>query len=86
MVKGRGWWEEPVPVMLGDGGTIHNVSNNLQAANILLHHWPKNNGRNHLAARKLVLAAMENLHDRVKLAEARNAFAQAAKEAKILVK
>ena len=64
---------------------IDHVSNNLQAANILLHHWPKRTGNDHLAARKAVLAAMENLHDRVLLAEARKAFTRAAKDADILI-
>jgi hypothetical protein len=79
-----GWWGSPVPVGLGSGFTVHHVSNNLQAADILLNRWPAQGGTKHRAARQAVLNAMERAHDRMLLEKARNAFADAAKEADIL--
>jgi hypothetical protein len=86
MEVARGMWEKPVPVVLGSIGTIRNVDNNLKAASVLLHHWPSRPGGKHWAARRALLAAMQDAEDRRLLARARKAFTQAAKEADILVK
>lgn len=85
MAPERGWWDEPVKVMLGKSVTVHHVSNNLQAADILLHKWPTKGGAKQRAAREAVLKAMERTQDRVTLAKAQKAFAEAAKEADILI-
>ena len=80
-----GWWDGTVKVMLGKGFTVHNVNNNHQAADILLHKWPTKGGAKQHAARQAVLKAMESAHDRLALARAQKAFAEAAKEADILI-
>jgi hypothetical protein len=79
------WWDGTVPVMLGNSVTVHHVSNNLQAADILLHKWPTKGGAKQRAAREAVLKAMERARDRVALSTAQKAFAEAAREADILV-
>ncbi|MEQ1955982.1 DUF982 domain-containing protein [Mesorhizobium yinganensis] len=85
MVAG-GWWDGTVKVMLGrNGSTLHHVTNNYQAADILLHKWPTKGGAKQRAAREAVVKAMERAHDRMALAKAQKAFAEAAKEADILV-
>jgi hypothetical protein len=81
----RGWWDGAVPVMLGTGVTVHHVNNNMQAADILLNKWPTNGGARHREARAAVLAAMERSRDRLALAKAQKAFAEAAREADILI-
>ncbi|MFI0847338.1 DUF982 domain-containing protein [Mesorhizobium sp. IMUNJ 23232] len=53
----RGWWDAPVPVLLGSGFTVHHVNNNHQAADILLNRWPAQGGAKHRAARQAVLSA-----------------------------
>jgi ElaB/YqjD/DUF883 family membrane-anchored ribosome-binding protein len=85
MALERGWWDEPVRVMLGTSVTVHHVSNNLQAADILLHKWPTKGGAKQRAAREAIVKAMERAHDRMALAKAQKAFAEAAKEADILI-
>ncbi|WP_442583768.1 DUF982 domain-containing protein [Mesorhizobium sp. ASY16-5R] len=71
--------------MLGKSFTVHNVNNNHQAADILLHKWPTKGGAKQRAAREAVVKAMEQAHDRMSLAKAQKAFAEAAKEADILI-
>ncbi|MFI0844478.1 DUF982 domain-containing protein [Mesorhizobium sp. IMUNJ 23232] len=85
MAKHRGWWDQPVTVMLGNSVAVLHVNNNLQAADILLHKWPVKRGAKQRAAREAVMEAMENAHDRMALAKAQKAFAEAAKEADILI-
>jgi hypothetical protein len=80
-----GWWDGAVPVTLGSRFTVYRVNNNHQAADILLNRWPTKGGAKHRAARAAVLAAMERTKDRMALAKAQKAFAEAAKEADILI-
>ena len=80
-----GWWHGAVPVMLGASYAVYHVNNNLQAADILLNRWPAKGGAKHRAAREAVLVAMERTKDRVAVAKAQKAFAEAAKEADILI-
>ena len=80
-----GWWDETVKVVLGRSGSpLHNVNNDHQAADILLHKRPMRGGAKQRAAREAFLRAMERAHDRIALAKAQKAFAEAAKEADIL--
>jgi hypothetical protein len=83
-VPERGWWDAPVPVVLGGGVTVHHVNNSLPAADILLNRWPAKGGAKHRAVRQAVLSAMERAHDPMLLEKARKAFSGAAKEADIL--
>ncbi|WP_442582522.1 tyrosine-type recombinase/integrase [Mesorhizobium sp. ASY16-5R] len=52
MATEGGWWDGTVPVMLGNSVTVHHVSNNRQAADILLHKWPIKGGAKQRAARE----------------------------------
>jgi hypothetical protein len=78
----RHWWNKPVPIHLRVGGaSIQNVSNALQAAELLLNRWPID-GRKALAARRACLQVLEGVR---KAEVARNAFEAAAAEADILL-
>lgn len=79
----RGWWKQPVPVLLSGVATVTNVSNTHQAARVLLQDWPMEPGPKHLAARRAVLKAMESALDAKRQAAARTAFEEAAREAGI---
>jgi len=57
-VRGRGWFPSTLPVLDNRLGVIRNVSNANQAADVLLHRWPPNPGKSHLAARRAVLEAL----------------------------
>lgn len=83
MTLERGWWDEPVPVALRGVAAITKVNNTRQAADVLINKWPTAPGPKHLAARKAVLRAMKSALDAKQQAEARKAFAEAAKEAGI---
>lgn len=80
-----GWWDSTVPVTLGSRFTAYRVNNNHQAADTLLNRWPIEGGAKHRAARAAGLAAMERTEDRMALAKAQKAFAEAAKEPDILI-
>ncbi|MFI0848656.1 hypothetical protein [Mesorhizobium sp. IMUNJ 23232] len=53
MAPERGWWDEPVKGMLGKSVTVHHVSNNLQAADILLHNGRRRAARSSVQRAKL---------------------------------
>lgn len=76
-----GWFDKPVPVSLGISGDVHNVSNARQAADILLHNWPDAGTKKHRDARQACLEVLQGLK---KPEVAREAFAEAAREAGIL--
>ncbi|MFI0849143.1 DUF982 domain-containing protein [Mesorhizobium sp. IMUNJ 23232] len=80
-----GWWQSPVPVMLRNSATVLLVNNNLQAADILQHRWPTKGGSKQRAACEAVMEALEQARDQMALAKAQKAFAEAAKEADILI-
>lgn len=81
-----GQFSPPVRVSLGRAGNVaHSVTSPEKAAEILLTDWPTNWTAKHLAARKAVLKAMESAYTAATLARARDAFAEAADEAGILL-
>ncbi len=79
-----GWWDRPIRVDIGAGKAV-NVSNNEQAAQILLGEWPGDTGARHLRAREAVLRALERPDDPGPSIAAQRAFAAAAEEAHILL-
>ncbi len=83
MAVERGWWDQGVKVVLRGDAAHTIVSNTHQAGRILLEDWPADPGPKHLQARRAVLRAMEKALDRRRQADARDAFAEAAKEAGI---
>jgi hypothetical protein len=76
-------FDEPVRILTGRAKSVaRQVRSTAEAANYLLHDWPVEGGRKHLAARKACLQVLEGL----KASHvARKAFAVAAEEAEILV-
>lgn len=78
------WWDRPVRVMIRPN-LIYNVASSRKAAELLLNAWPSIRGRRHLAARKAVLRAMEHAEDEAARDAAILAFADAAREAGILM-
>ena len=81
-----GQFSPPVRVLLGRAGNVaHAVTSPEKAAEILLTGWPVNWTSKHLAARKAVLQAMESTYTAATVARARQAFAEAADEAGILL-
>lgn len=79
-----GSWNAPVRVSL-DGRTAINVSGNEQAARVLLGEWPFEPGPKHLQARQTLLQSLEHPDDAAALEAARKAFAEAAREADVLL-
>lgn len=78
----RGWFDEPVPVILPCNPDVtYNVTGLFQAVDILLNKWPTNGGSAHFRAREACMAAMEGT---ISPEEARLAFTEAAEEAGIL--
>lgn len=76
-------FDEAVEVLYGpDGHTIMHVNSTRQAAEMLLYQWPTQGGKKHLAARRACLDVLAGVK---KAIVARRAFAEAAKEADILV-
>jgi len=81
----REQFDKPVHVALGPYGNIlYIVDTPRMAADKLLNQWPAEPGKQHLAARKAILKAMENDQDAALAAKARKAFEAAAQEAGIL--
>ena len=78
----EGWFAKPVTIAIGITGEVRNVSSARQAADILAHHWPGEGTAKHRDAHHLCL---EVLHGMKKPDVAREAFADAAREARILV-
>ncbi|SFU21204.1 DUF982 domain-containing protein [Mesorhizobium sp. YR577] len=76
-------FDRPVSVALGPSkNVLVNVASANQAAEVLFTKWPNRRGPRHLEARKMVMAALEDLSQS---AAARKAFVEAAEEADILV-
>ena len=76
-------FDEAVKVLSGpDGFAVKHIASNNQAARMLLFEWPTRGGKKHLAARRACMEVMQGLKS---AAAARKAFAEAAKEADILV-
>lgn len=67
------------------GNNIEAVSNNTQAGNMLIAHWPPRRGSKHREARRAVFDALKAAGDAISTARARKAFADAAREARILI-
>jgi hypothetical protein len=81
-----GWWDDPVRVVVYERGeSIEIVNNNTQAGNVLIAHWPPRRGTKHREARQAVFDALKTAGDVMSTAKARKAFADAAREARILV-
>jgi uncharacterized lipoprotein YajG len=73
----------PVSVALGPSkNVLVNVVSADQAAEVLFTKWPHKGGVRHLEARRMVMAALEDLSQS---AAARKAFVEAAEEADILI-
>lgn len=79
-----GWWDRPVPVLVGSN-TTHHVTRPSAAADLLLHDWPEFHGPAYERAKVALLKALENPGDDDLSAAARLAFEEAAREAGILV-
>lgn len=81
-------FDKPVRVATGPAGNVAIVvTDAAQAGEFLLSDdWPAaKHRRRQVAARKAVIAAIERAHDRVAAAAAREAFADAADEAGVLM-
>lgn len=77
----KGWFDKPIPVIVGTVRTVHRVSNAREAAHLLINRWPRQGTATHVHARTVCLAV---LHGEQQPNVAREAFAEAAREAKIL--
>lgn len=76
-------FDRPVSIALGPAGNkLHIVSDIKQAQEVLLNRWPKEAGSKHLAACQAVKAVLKGQR---KAVFARLAFADAAREADILI-
>lgn len=79
------WWTNPVRVLIGSNKT-YNVTSSERAAELLLGDgWPNRDSARHLRARQAVLRAMEKPDDPGPMHAAQRAFADAAREAGILM-
>lgn len=78
----EGWFAKPVPVAVKFTGEVRNVSSARQAIIILDHNWPDEGTAKYREARH---ACLEVLHGTKRAEIAREAFADAAREARILI-
>lgn len=76
-----GWFDAPVTVMDSREARRFDVTNTRQAAEMLLHRWPDEWSGRHRVARLACLAVLKGFKPPVL---ARSAFAEAAREARIL--
>jgi len=76
-------FDKPVRVILG--AVTYVVTNTRQAGEILVFKWPTDGGKKHKAARHALLVATGSRLDARLIKEARQAFADAAAEASILI-
>ncbi|WP_202332904.1 DUF982 domain-containing protein [Mesorhizobium sp. L-8-3] len=81
-VMNEGWFAKPVSIAVGFTGEIRNVSSARQAMIILDHHWPDEGTAKYVEARH---SCLDVLHGTKAADIAREAFAAAAREARILV-
>lgn len=78
----EGWFAKPVSVAIGITGEVHYVSSARQAADILARHWPEEGTAKYRDARR---ACLDVLNGAKAPDVAREAFVDAAREARILV-
>jgi hypothetical protein len=77
-----GWFAKPISVSVGFAGAVRNVSSARQAIDLLNNHWPDAGTEKHRHAHH---ACLEVLNGLKKPEVAREAFVEAAREARILV-
>ena len=77
----EGWFSSPVPVSEGFTGDIRYVSSARQAIAMLTGNWHGQGSAKHLAALRACQGA---IHGHVSPARAREAFVEAADEARVL--
>ena len=75
------WFSQPVRVAVGFTGDLQNVLGPRQALDILDHHWPNAGTASYLNARHVCVRAM---HGESPVDAAREAFVEAASEARLL--
>ncbi|PLP56421.1 DUF982 domain-containing protein [Mesorhizobium loti] len=78
----EGWFSKVVPVATGILGDIRHISNARQAIDLLTNHWPDAGTRKHLDAKR---ASQAVINGSASGDTAREAFVEAAREARILV-
>jgi hypothetical protein len=76
------WFSKPISVSVGITGTVRHVSSARQAIDLLKNHWPGAGTEKHRHAQHVCLEAINGLK---KPEVAREAFVEAAREARILV-
>ena len=79
----KGWFDRPIPVIVGRVRTVHRVSNAREAAHLLINRWPRQGTAVHVRARTVCLAV---LHGEQQPNAAREAFVEAAREAEVLAR
>lgn len=79
----NGMWEEPVTFETSKLGKYWTVTSTAEAARALMERWPVETGAAYKAALRTCLAVMEG---KVRPAEARQAFLDAAEEADVFVR
>lgn len=79
----KGWFDRPIPVIFGTVRTVHRVTNAREAAHLLINRWPRQGTAMHVRARTVCLAV---LHGEQQPNAARDAFADAAREAEVLAR
>ncbi len=78
-----GLWEEPVTFETSKLGKYWTVTSTAEAARALMERWPVETGAAYEAALRTCLAVMEG---KVRPAEARRAFLDAAEEADVFIR
>lgn len=78
-----GWWDRPVPILVGSNTTQH-VTKPSAAADLLLHDWPEFRGPAYEKAKVALLKALEAPENATLSAASRLAFEEAARETGIL--
>lgn len=78
----KAWFSKPVPVSTGIAGGIRNLSNAEQAVELLTNHWRDGGSVKHQAALR---ACRQAMNGGISADIARDAFVEAAREARILV-
>jgi hypothetical protein len=77
-----GWFSKSISISTGAAGAVRNVSSARQAIDVLDHHWPHAGSEKH---RKAHHACLEAINELKKPEVAREAFVEAAREARILI-
>lgn len=78
-----GMWGEPITFETTELGKYWTVTSTAEAARALMERWPVETGAAYKAALRTCLAVMEG---KVRPAEARQAFLDAAKEADVFIR